>query len=161
MLESRVSMFWPQCDIFTFKWPDSYPTSFPGSCPQGVITYISRVEAFAAEIKIESCKWSKPFVRADQGIEITSKLRKSKAQEHAAPIWPLTHKKIKRSRALEGKIKWSSTLFADQKYWSRLHTLNRQHIIYYPSCPAFYHFHSGKRVVHYFMYVMSGLKERV
>ena len=22
MLESRVSMFWPQCDMFNFKWPD-------------------------------------------------------------------------------------------------------------------------------------------
>ena len=39
----------------------------------------------------------------------------TKDQECTAAIWPLTHKKIKWSRALEGTIKQSSTLFANQK----------------------------------------------
>ena len=40
---------------------------------------------FVTGIKIESSEQS-PFLRADQGIKVTSKLQKSKNQEHAAPI---------------------------------------------------------------------------
>ena len=36
-------------------------------------------------------KRSKPFLRADQAIKVTSELWKSKDQERVAPIWPLTH----------------------------------------------------------------------
>ena len=38
-------------------------------------------------------KWSKPFLRADQGIKVTAELRKLKDQGHMVPIRPLTCKK--------------------------------------------------------------------
>ena len=43
---------------------------------QGVVTYMSRVEAFATRIKIESSDQN-PFGGADQGIKVTSELLKS------------------------------------------------------------------------------------
>ena len=52
---------------------------------QGVVTYMSHVEVFATVIKIESSE-SKSFLRANQGIKVTSELQKSKDQEFAAPI---------------------------------------------------------------------------
>ena len=70
-------------------------------------------------------KQSKPFLRVNQGIKVTSKLQKSKDQECAAPIRPLICKKIKWSRAFEGMIKQSSTLFADQKSWSQSQMLQQ------------------------------------
>ena len=41
-----------------------------------------------------SIRWSKPFLRADQGFMVTSELWKSKDQEHEALIWPLIRKKL-------------------------------------------------------------------
>ena len=61
------------------------------------------VETFVTGIKIESSEQS-PFLRADQEIKVAPKLQKSKDQEHATPIWPLTY-----------KIKPSSTLC-----WSKI-----------------------------------------
>ena len=46
---------------------------------------MSHVEVFATVIKIESSE-SKSFLRANQGIKVTSELQKSKDQEFAAPI---------------------------------------------------------------------------
>ena len=86
---------------------------------------MSRVEAFVTRIKIESSDQS-PFLRADQGIKVTSKLQKSKDQERVAPIWPFSRqKKFEQSRGFEGTIKQSSTLFADQKSWSRSQMLQQ------------------------------------
>ena len=48
-------------------------------------------------------KWLKPFLRADQEIKVTSKLRKSKDQECVAPIRPLTHKKSSDHELLKGQ----------------------------------------------------------
>ena len=52
---------------------------------QGVATYMSRVEAFATGIKIESSDQS-PFWGADQGVKVTSELLKSMDQERTVAI---------------------------------------------------------------------------
>ena len=52
---------------------------------QGIVTYMSRVEAFASRIKTESSDQS-PLWGADQGIKVTSKLLKIINQERAAAI---------------------------------------------------------------------------
>ena len=70
---------------------------------QGVVTYMSRVEAFVTGIKIESSDQS-PFGGANQGIKVTSELLKInnqqskinnqqstiKNQECTTAMWPLT-----------------------------------------------------------------------
>ena len=89
---------------------------------QGVVTYMSHVEAFATRIKTESSDQS-PFWGANQGIKETSELLKSMDQEHTAAIWPLTLWKSSAQEPQKGKIKWLSTLSADQKPWSWLQTL--------------------------------------
>ena len=63
-----------------------------------------RVEAFATGIKIESSDQS-PFLEADQGIKVASKLLKSTDQEWAAAIWPL----ILKNQAIKSlRREWSS-----------------------------------------------------
>ena len=52
---------------------------------QGVVTYMSCVEAFVTRIKIESSDQS-PFGGADQGIKVTSELLKINNQECRAAI---------------------------------------------------------------------------
>ena len=54
---------------------------------QGVVNFISRVEAFVTGIKIESSDQS-PFWEL---IKVTSELRKSTNHERTAAIWPLNH----------------------------------------------------------------------
>ena len=68
---------------------------------QGVVSYMSRVEAFVTGIKIESSNQSAFW----ELIKVTSKLWKSKDQKRAAPIWPLTCKKSSDQELLKG---WSS-----------------------------------------------------
>ena len=87
-------------------WGGELATAFTHLSRGSPLTHVL-CRTFVTGIKIESSEQS-PFLRADQGIKVTSKLQKSKNQEQAAPIWPLTY-----------KIKQSSTLFADQKSWSR------------------------------------------
>ena len=88
---------------------------------QGVVTYMSRVEAFATAIKIESSDQS-PFGGPIKGSRWPPNCYKSTIKNALlqSDLWPL---KIKRSRASEGTIKRSSILFADQKIWSRSQTL--------------------------------------
>ena len=84
---------------------------------QGVVTYMSRVEAFATGIKTESSNQSP--LGGDQGIKVTSELLKINNQEHAAAIWPLTLENqaikslIRRDdQVIKHTICWSKNLIA-------------------------------------------------
>ena len=52
---------------------------------RGVVTYMSRAEAFATEINSESIE-SKPFLMADQGTKVASELTKSTNRKHVTAI---------------------------------------------------------------------------
>ena len=78
---------------------------------QGVVSYMSRVEAFVTGIKIESSNQSAFW----ELIKVTSKLWKSKNQKRAAPIRPFTCKKSSGQELLKER---SSTHFGNQKSWS-------------------------------------------
>ena len=69
-------------------------------------------------------RWKCPeaFLGADQGINMTSKLLKIKIQSCNMTFDPW---KLSDRERQKGTIKWSNTLFADQKAWSRLQTLQQ------------------------------------
>ena len=81
---------------------------------QGIVTYMSRVEAFV--IGIKSNQAIKSFLRADQGIKVASELQKSKNQERAVATdpWPIKNQAIKSFRRDDQAIRhtfcWSKIL---------------------------------------------------
>ena len=81
---------------------------------QGVVTYVSCRSI--CERDPNWIKRSKPFVRADQGIKLTSKLQKSTDQECTAAIWLLAHWK-------SSDQELQKHTFAEQKSWSQLQAL--------------------------------------
>ena len=64
---------------------------------------------------------SKPFLRADQGIKVASKPQKSKDQDAQLQfdLWSISDQELQK-----GMIKQSSTMFGDQKFWSRSQIFN-------------------------------------
>ena len=80
---------------------------------QGVVTYMSRVEAFATRIKIQSSDQS-PFWEPIKGSRLPPNCDNQMIKNRDSD----STFKIKQSRAFEGMIKWSSTLFAYQRSWS-------------------------------------------
>ena len=85
---------------------------------QGVVTYMSCVEAFATGIKIESSDQS-PFGgwSRNQGD-----LQTAKNQQWRTHGYNLTFDPWSNQEPQKGMIKQSSTLFADQKTWSQSQT---------------------------------------
>ena len=71
---------------------------------------MSRVEAFATRIKIESSDQS-PFLRADQRIKITFWTAKIKESKMCTCNLAFDPQKIKQSKVLERTIQWSSTFY--------------------------------------------------
>ena len=90
---------------------------------QGVVTYMSGVEAFATGIKIESSDQS-PFGgwSRNQGDLQTAKNQQWRMHGYNLTFDPW---KLSDQEPQKGTIKQSSTLFADQKAWSRSQTLLR------------------------------------
>ena len=88
---------------------------------QGVVTYMSCVEAFATGIKIESSDQSPLGGQSrDQGDLQTAKNQRSRTCSSNVTFDPW---KSSDQEPQKGTIKRSSTLFADHKTWSRSQTL--------------------------------------
>ena len=84
-----------------------------------IVTYI---EAFSIGIKWNQAK---PFLRANQGIKVTSKLQKLTNQEHPAAIWPLNYWKssdqeLQRS-SNQAHLSTTKNLDSSHKHFSRWH----------------------------------------
>ena len=90
----------------------------------GVVTCMSCVEVFATRIKIEYQAIKALFESRsrDQGHLQTVKIKGSRMQGYNLIYGQL---KIKQSRASEGTIKRSSTIFGDKKSWSWSQTLQQ------------------------------------